>query len=268
MRSQEEIQESEKVNVAIHPLPNPVKALSSAFPFSPVPLPPEFPQLPMHLLISNFLPAYDEAIHLCELYLDQAPWFFGPVTRAQLMGEVVPSVYGVLALEPTKPSTSQSPPGTSESPHSGTCPMGYLGSVQGHTSTPSTNTQPPMPLGTALALLSITLAIGSLVDKDLPPAPNNAQAEHYYQLTRAALTTMPTASGTETQSSVLERAPSISTVQTLSLMAIYQGMALKDDSIESTWALMGIATKLAQSVRLGIVFPFRLCAIQSQRNLH
>jgi hypothetical protein len=107
-----------------------------------------------------------------------------------------------------------------------------------------------MPHGTALALLSIVLAIGSLVDKDLPPAPHNAQAEHYYQLTRAAMTTMPSAYGTETSPSVLERAPSIATVQTLSLMAIYQGMAMKDDGIESTWALMGIATKLAQSVSM------------------
>jgi hypothetical protein len=31
-------------------------------------------------------------------------------------------------------------------------------------------------------------------------------------------------------------------------MAIYQGMVGNQDSIESTWALMGLATKLAQSV--------------------
>ena len=56
----------------------------------------------------------------------------------------------------------------------------------------------------AIALLSIILAIDSLVDKRPPPAPHNAQAEHYYQLTRAALTTIPSVYGTETSPNVQE----------------------------------------------------------------
>lgn len=47
---------------------------------------------------------------------------------------------------------------------------------------------------------------------------------------------------------ILERPPSVATVQTLSLMAIYEGICSGENSIESTWALMGLACKLSQSV--------------------
>ena len=170
--------------------------------------------------------------------------------RTQPITEMIPSVY-VTNADTLKPSTSSgassAPSPVSPSPKSpaisiqaSSHPSGSPG-VAGSASA-------VIPHGIAIALLSIILTIGSLVDKNLPPAPHNAQAEHYYQLTQAALTTIPSVYGTETSPSVLERAPSIATVQTLSLMAIYQGMAMKDDSIESAWTLMSIATKLAQSV--------------------
>ncbi len=47
---------------------------------------------------------------------------------------------------------------------------------------------------------------------------------------------------------VLDRPPSVATVQTLSLMAIYEGLCSGENSIESTWVLFGFATKLSQSV--------------------
>jgi hypothetical protein len=52
---------------------------------------------------------------------------------------------------------------------------------------------------------------------------------------------------------ILDRPPLVATVQALSLLAIYEGMSGGENSIESTWALMGLAVKLAQSVSL---FPF------------
>ena len=83
----------------------------------------------------------------------------------------------------------------------------------------------------------------------LPPAPDNLEAGHYYQLTKAALALEP----------VLERPPSLATVQALALMAIYEGMCSGENSIESTWALMGLATKLAQSVGcFSVIFYFVL----------
>lgn len=101
---------------------------------------------------------------------------------------------------------------------------------------------PQATKGTAheLALLFVIFCFGALTDMELPPAPDNPEADHYYQLTKAALALEP----------VLERPPSVSTVQTLSLMGIYEGLCSGENSIESTWALMGLATKLAQSVSL------------------
>lgn len=49
---------------------------------------------------------------------------------------------------------------------------------------------------------------------------------------------------------ILDRPPLVATVQALSLLAIYAGMSGGENSIESTWALMGLAGKLAQSVSL------------------
>jgi hypothetical protein len=89
-----------------------------------------------------------------------------------------------------------------------------------------------------LALLFMTFCFGAYTDVSLAPAPENPDAERYFQLSRAALSIEP----------VLERPPGVATVQTLSLMAIYLGMCSGENSIESTWALMGMATKFAQSV--------------------
>jgi len=47
---------------------------------------------------------------------------------------------------------------------------------------------------------------------------------------------------------ILDRPPSVATVQTFSLMAIYEGLCSGENSIESTWVLFGLATKLSQSV--------------------
>ena len=65
---------------------------------------------------------------------------------------------------------------------------------------------------TSLALLFVVFCFGALTDPNLPPAPLNKEATTYYELTRAALNLEP----------VLDRAPSVATVQTLSLMGIYQ----------------------------------------------
>ncbi|KAI0032055.1 fungal-specific transcription factor domain-containing protein, partial [Vararia minispora EC-137] len=98
----------------------------------------------------------------------------------------------------------------------------------------------PLPSATPhdLALLFVILCYGSLVDDSLPAAPDNPEAERYYLLTRAALALDP----------VTDQPPSVSTVQALSLMGIYQGLVANEHSIEKTWTLFGMATKLAQSV--------------------
>lgn len=57
-----------------------------------------------------------------------------------------------------------------------------------------------------------------------------------------------------TRNGIFERPPSVATVQALSLMAIFEGISSGENSIESTWALMGLACKLAQSVSLLLSF--------------
>lgn len=57
---------------------------------------------------------------------------------------------------------------------------------------------------------------------------------------------------------MLERPPSVATVQTLSLMAIYEGICSGENSIETTWALMGLACKLSQSVSISNLGYMRL----------
>ncbi|KAG6829978.1 hypothetical protein H0H92_002783 [Tricholoma furcatifolium] len=87
-----------------------------------------------------------------------------------------------------------------------------------------------------LALLFIVLTFGAMTDGDAPVSV----AETFYTLCKAALSLAP----------VLERPPSVATVQVLALMGIYEGMNGNENAIEATWGLMGLATKLAQSIGL------------------
>ncbi|KAJ7057156.1 fungal-specific transcription factor domain-containing protein [Mycena amicta] len=117
----------------------------------------------------------------------------------------------------------------------------------------------PPPVGTAhdLALFFVILCFGALGDTSMPfptASPETSSSAddlrpdsrggrdsgHYYRLTKASLTLEP----------VLEGPPSVATVQTLALMAIYEGLRAGENSIESTWAIFGLSTKLAQSIGL------------------
>ncbi|RDB28185.1 putative transcriptional regulatory protein C1F7.11c [Hypsizygus marmoreus] len=181
-------------------LPPPIQNLSASFPLSSS----MQPGIDLDHLIHAYLPSWPTAWHLCELYMEQAPWFFGAVTRRQLYEEMLPLWYIEAPKAPTPVNVN-----TKGGAHD-------------------------------LALLFVIFCFGALTDMSLPPAPDNPEADHYYQLTKAALTLEP----------VLDRPPSVATVQTLSLMAIYEGLCSGENSIESTWALMGLATKLSQSIGL------------------
>jgi hypothetical protein len=175
------------------------------------------------------LPPYDESVRLCELYLAQAPWFFGAVTRAQITDEILPMWFPEEAPRPAGAAALR------------------IGS-------------PPLVGGAHdLALLNVIFCHGALGDVALPfPTSHNTasiaavedlqargprDSEFYYRLTKAALTLEP----------VLEGPPSVATVQTLALMGIYEGLCAGENSIESTWAIFGLSTKLAQSVRIPFV---------------
>ncbi len=190
----------------------PFAQLTSAFPFSSVP-----PDVDFHYLVEHQLPEWDEAYRLCSLYLETAPWFFGAVTQRQLFEELLPLWYENNAKKRVTRSPSEM--------H--LHPSGVVAS-------------PSNPKGGPheLALLFILFCFGALTDMSLPPAPDNPLSDKYADLTKAALSLEP----------LMDRPPSVATVQTLALMGIYEGLKSGENSIEATWTLMGMATKLAQSV--------------------
>lgn len=181
----------------------------------------------LQTLVADHLPEWPRARQLCDLYLEQAPWFFGAITRRQLLEELLPLFYGE-ALNLQTPGSSP-PSYDHDSPPQPTLVVSSSAFVRSSTGGASAH---------ELALLFVVFCFGALTDPELPPAPNNLEASTYYHLTRAALNIEP----------VLDRPPSVATVQTLSLMGIYQGLVADEHSIETTWALMGLACKLAQSV--------------------
>lgn len=191
-------------------LPPAINTLAFSFPFSTSAV----EGLDLDYLIQNLLPPWEEAWRLSELYLETASWFYGAVTKVQLHEELLPTWYSEAAnlVTPGALARRRSPDGGD----SGNNPGGAHD----------------------LALLFVIFCFGALTDISLPPAPDNPDADRFYKLTCAALALEP----------VLNRPPSVSTVQTLSCMAIYQGLVSGENSIESTWALYGLSTKLAQSV--------------------
>ncbi|KAK0236242.1 fungal-specific transcription factor domain-containing protein [Armillaria nabsnona] len=90
-----------------------------------------------------------------------------------------------------------------------------------------------------LSLIFMIFAIGALVENE--PSSESAHAEHYHQLSRAAISLQP----------VLEK-PSIVTIQCLHLMSIYNAMSGSDTtsepSMEMTWSLITLAAHLSQTV--------------------
>lgn len=166
-------------------------------------------------MVEGHLPSYDRAVLLCQTYFDQVSWLFRGVTKEQLMDEMLVVIYR----------------------------RGSAGEVEDEYGPHD------------LALLFIVLAIGALVEPELPQNSKHGQpstahatqstaayAEHFHQIARAAITLQP----------VLEK-PSIVTVQALHLMSIYNAMSgsdlTNDTSMEMTWSLLTLAAHLSQTVR-------------------
>ncbi|PPQ66791.1 hypothetical protein CVT24_008700 [Panaeolus cyanescens] len=98
----------------------------------------------------------------------------------------------------------------------------------------------PVPYGPHdLALLLTVLAIGSLVDSNLPPY--NLEAQHYHYLARATLALQPVLG-----------AQSLVTVQVLHLMSVYNDMSGKDSNVEQSYMLLDLASQVALKIGLHI----------------
>ncbi|KAJ3976024.1 hypothetical protein EV361DRAFT_1001583, partial [Lentinula raphanica] len=223
-----------------------ITLFSHNFPFTPLALPPA----QIQELIESYLPAYERARELVNIYFEQVAWIFRGISREQLDEEMVGAIYA----RPSLPSPAPLIGADYSGPHD-------------------------------LALLFIVFALAALVepypstsssssaDGSSPnsnpstgpasrPSPNSL-GEHYYQLAQASLSLQP----------VLEK-PSIVTIQCLHVMSIYNAMSgegtanpasdtsndtgastgeskktgQSETSMEMTWSLITMAAHLSQTV--------------------
>lgn len=185
---------------------------STSFPF---PCPPAAERYTVEDLVKKYLPPCDTARAMCETFIQQAPWYCGAVRERQIREEILPTWYpavgGACALTPAVS-------------RAGSSDIDLSAERGAH----------------ELALLFIVLCFGCFTDTALQALPENADAERYYRLACAALTLEP----------MLHRPPSVSTVQTLLLMSIYQDLNAGEhnNSMEPMWTLISLAGKFAQSV--------------------
>ena len=90
-----------------------------------------------------------------------------------------------------------------------------------------------------LGLLMIVFAVGALVDLALPPY--NEEAQRYHILARAALALRP----------LMEKA-SLSTIKTLHLISIFNGMSGKESNMANTYTILNLASRIAQRVSVRV----------------
>ncbi|PBK72608.1 hypothetical protein ARMSODRAFT_931276 [Armillaria solidipes] len=150
----------------------------------------------------DHLPERPRAWALCETYLEHASWSFRPIQRDEIVDDILTPAYRC-----------------AKERKNGTVTAAQI--ISSH----------------KLAVLFILFAIGSLVDLTLEPY--NYESEHYYHLSRAALSLRS-----------LFDSPEIATVQAVVLIASYHGMGGQRYTMDSTWNIMSLGAKLAQSLGL------------------
>ncbi|KAJ3574766.1 hypothetical protein NP233_g1545 [Leucocoprinus birnbaumii] len=202
--------DTEETEDARLPLSPELESLGNRFPFT---------RINMHDsttlgMLESHLPPQERASSLVESYCNHASYFYRPVKQDELLNDLLPRIYSNAKSSST---SNESSPGSDSSREE---------------SQPVEHTQPH-----DLATLFFILALGALLDLDLPPY--NSQAEHYYDLGRAALSLK-----------AVYESPSLSTVGAMGLMSTYHSHAGRKYSRDSAWCIMVFAAKLAQSIGL------------------
>ena len=150
-------------------------------------------------LLESFLPSMDEALDLCNCYIDHATFFFRPIKRDELFDTLLPGVYNAAAgRRAVRLDDGSSPSSVDEEGYS--------------------NMKRSAPH--ALASLYFIFSLGALLDLERPPF--NSDAERFCDLGRAGLSLR----------SVYESA-NMDTVQAMGLMATYHTLAGKKYSRDS-----------------------------------
>ena len=150
-------------------------------------------------LLEAYLPSMDEALDLCNCYIDHGTYFFRPIQRDELFDILLPGVYNAAAgRRAVRLDDGSSPPSDIEEGHS--------------------NMKRSAPH--ALASLYFIFSLGALLDLERPPF--NSDAERFCDLGRAGLSLR----------SVYESA-NMDTVQAMGLMATYHTLAGKKYSRDS-----------------------------------
>jgi hypothetical protein len=88
-----------------------------------------------------------------------------------------------------------------------------------------------------LAVLFIVFGLGTLTDLTLPFL--HPDAKTYFHLCRAALSCRPVISS-----------PEISTIQAITLMALFHNFGGHSHTVDGAWVLISLATRLGHSVRI------------------
>ncbi|KAL0072282.1 hypothetical protein AAF712_000044 [Marasmius tenuissimus] len=170
-------------------------------------------------LLSRF-PSSSDGRRLAQSYLDHAGYFFRPLTKWELFGDIT--------LPPNLPD------------------LGILGRVYAYQESQATETPPSPHL---LSTLFFIFALGAFFDLSLASSQHAHEAEKWFKLGRGALIL----SGESVSSSPSTHYTSSSaeeTVCALGLMSTYITMTGKKYSRDHAWCGMSLAVKVAQGAGL------------------
>ncbi|KIY52929.1 hypothetical protein FISHEDRAFT_69385 [Fistulina hepatica ATCC 64428] len=180
-------------------LPRNILARAASIPISDVPSTVEGRPVQLSELMW-YLPDQHRTTELRNIYFLQAAWMYNPISEASFNADIFGHLYDPLLMK-----------------------------------------APTVELVVAhkLSLMYMVLAIGSLMDVELPAY--NLEAEKYHQLARASLFLAP-----------FIDEPTVHAIQALFLMCFYLFIADRQNGTRagSRWVIMGIAVKMAQSIGL------------------
>ncbi|KAK7042874.1 fungal-specific transcription factor domain-containing protein [Favolaschia claudopus] len=221
-------------------------ALTSSFPFSPSTttasaIPPwSTPPAITHLVAH--LPPEVRAWSLCDLYYRNGCWTGMPVLQSQTV-ELLSLIYHDIDIAPPvyMPPNYINPfdhtPSQARSKRSTT--------LEGDGS----DTDTPLATPTQLAIIYLILALGALVDLDLPAY--NREAEHYFDLASAAMSIDSIfRSDDEEDEGKGKGKAGVERVQALVLFACWHAHGGRGYNMAATWGMVSLAGQVAKKLGL------------------